>query len=263
MDNAEPPTNYDDPYSTLPPKIKLATIKRDITQSVKWRADMTDERAEFEALIKMDHCDALIADAFWYFICAVFKADKKYEAHNEFLLDRMAANYVSYTLVEDPRISYKTKQKFFWKFYNYLSQAVYHCLKTAFPKNRNKIETNEMKRKLLNTFSELFTGVVIHSAKYTSWTDSNKSTGQGPNANHGGGDKDAKKNQSVSLADVYSKGVVKSKRQKVTMKYSPLVERYLMTHKYETMNNVRGWKMLITQRTEAQKEVDKKFKAYK
>ena len=47
------------------------------------------------------------------------------------------------------------------------------------------------------------------------------------------------------------------------MKYSPLVERYLLTHKYETMNNVRGWKMLITQRNEAQKEVDKKFRAYK
>jgi hypothetical protein len=46
------------------------------------------------------------------------------------------------------------------------------------------------------------------------------------------------------------------------MKYSPLVERYLMTHKYETMNNVKGWKMLLTQRHEAQKEVDRKFKAY-
>ena len=46
------------------------------------------------------------------------------------------------------------------------------------------------------------------------------------------------------------------------MKYSPLVERYLMTHKYETMNNVREWKMLLTQRSEMQKEIDKKFKKY-
>jgi hypothetical protein len=36
------------------------------------------------------------------------------------------------------------------------------------------------------------------------------------------------------------------------MKYSPLVDRYLFTHKYETMNNVRGWKMLLTQKTDAQ-----------
>jgi hypothetical protein len=33
-----------------------------------------------------------------------------------------------------------------------------------------------MKRKLLNTFSELFTGVVIYSAKFFSW-DQNKSVG--------------------------------------------------------------------------------------
>jgi hypothetical protein len=47
------------------------------------------------------------------------------------------------------------------------------------------------------------------------------------------------------------------------MRYSPLVERYLLTHNYETMNNVKGWKMLLTQRHEAQKEVDRKFRAYK
>jgi len=47
------------------------------------------------------------------------------------------------------------------------------------------------------------------------------------------------------------------------MRYSPLVERYLLTHKYETMNNVRGWKMLMTQRTEAQREADRKLKIYK
>ena len=60
---------------------------------------------------------------------------------------------------------------------------------------------------------------------------------------------------SVSLADVDSnnihnkkKGKVmkKSNRERVLMKYSPLVERYLMSHKYETMNNVREWKMLLT-----------------
>merc|ERR1711957_208276 len=112
----------------------------------------------------MEHMKALISDAFWYFICIEFKKDQKekYEAHCEFLLDRMAANYVSYTLVEDPAIcSEKMKQKFFEKFYNHLAQAVYFCMRTAFPKNRNQIESSAMKRSLLNVFSELFTGVVI------------------------------------------------------------------------------------------------------
>lgn len=120
--------------------------------------------------------DALISDAFWYFICTEFKDPKKYAAHNEFLLDRIAANYVSYTLVEDPAIcGKKMKEKFFSKFYNHLAQTVYICLKTAFPKNRNTIETTTMKRKLLNTFSELFTGVVIHSAKFRHWGDQKSS----------------------------------------------------------------------------------------
>ena len=143
-----------------------------------FRSDNKNEREEFVRLINMQHFDALISDAFWYFICSNIKEDKKkYLAHNEFLLDRMAANYVSYTLVEDPGISQDTKERFFTAFYNHLSQAVYHCLKTAFPKNRNKIETPEKKIELLNTFSELFTGVVIQSAKFSRWTDANKATG--------------------------------------------------------------------------------------
>ena len=231
-----------------------------------FRSDDKNAREEFVRLINMQHFDALISDAFWYFICSSIKEDKKkYVAHNEFLLDRMAANYVSYTLVEDPGIGQVTKEKFFSAFYNHLSQAVYHCLKTAFPKNRNMIETSEKKRELLNTFSELFTGVVIQSAKFSRWTDANKATGQGAAGGTAGHNKDKQKDGEVevSLADLQRKGAIKSQRKKVTMKYSPLVERYLLTHKYETMNNVRGWKMLITQRNEAQKEVDKKFRAYK
>jgi len=50
----------------------------------------------------------------------------------------------------------------------------------------------------------------------------------------------------MSLADLKKKGACKSKRLKVNMRYSPLIERYLMTHNYETMNNVKGWKMLLT-----------------
>ena len=223
---------------------------------------------EFQAIINMQHFDALISDAFWYFICSNFKREEdkpKYQAHNEFLLDRMAANYVSYTLVEDEAISRTTKEKFFNAFYNHLSQAVYHCLKTAFPKNRNRIEKSETKRDLLNTFSELFTGMMIQSAKFSNWTEANKVGGQGIAGSLAMANKQNGKSAAseVSLADIRRKGPMKQARGKVTMRYSPLVERYLLTHKYETMNNVRGWKMLMTQRNEAQKEADRKLRIYK
>jgi hypothetical protein len=47
------------------------------------------------------------------------------------------------------------------------------------------------------------------------------------------------------------------------MRYSPLVERYLFTHNYETINNVSKWTMLLTQRTEINKIVDAKFKKFR
>lgn len=68
-------------------------------------------------------------------------------------------------------------------------------------------------------------------------------------------------------------GGTKTNRERIMMKYSPLVERYLMSHKYETMNNVREWKMLLTQRQVSSgvtspssgqmTESDKKFERYK
>lgn len=167
-------------------------MQKDIISSVGFRQDermragekKSSEKEEFTELINEPHFEALVSDAFWYFICSVIKADNKpdpregkYYQHNEFLLDRMAANYVSYTLVDKKTISIKGKNMFFDKFYNHLAQGVYHCLKTAFPKNRNMLETAEMKRKLLNTFSELFTGVVVHSAKFNKWDQ--KTGGQG------------------------------------------------------------------------------------
>jgi len=182
---AEPPTNYNDPYSTLPPKIKLETIKKDVTGSEKFKPnkkDSFDYEAVFKYLINMEHMEALISDAFWYYICEYkdqkaleqnAQSKRQYEQHNEFLLDRMAANYVSYTLVEDPkRLPDEAKRKYFCKFYNYLSQAVYHALKLAFPKDRKEIETPATKRRLLNMFSLLFTGITVHSAKFSNWHDS-------------------------------------------------------------------------------------------
>ena len=95
--------------------------------------------------------------------------------------------------------------------------------------------------------------MVIQSAKYSKWADGNKAGGHAAGMGISAADKrnNLNKLDEISLADLSTKGNVKSKRQKITMKYSPLVDRYLFTHKYETMNNVRGWKMLLTQRTEA------------
>lgn len=197
----------------------------------------------------MEHADAIISDAFWFIICKVFKKDPRYEPYQEFLLDRVAANYVSFTIVENVRLDSQIKAKFFESFYDIIAQSVFYSLFYAFPKSRSLLN-NEMKRKLLNIFSRLFTGMKIKSAKYEHWS---LDLGTGNILQGNAVKKTNAQREDISLADVNkNKGKIlkKSNRERIHMKYSPLVERYLITHKYETMNNVREWKMLLTQRTD-------------
>lgn len=108
-----------------------------------------------------------------------------------------------------------------------------------------------MKRKLLNIFSKLFTGMKIQSASHEHWFPV---MGQGSlMQNSLGIPKKEAAREDLSLIDLNEKkgsaaaaSKKQTNRERIHMKYSPLVERYLMSHKYETMNNVREWKMLLT-----------------
>ena len=92
---------------------------------------------------------------------------------------------------------------------------------------------------LISTFSELFTGTQIHSANFSHWED----VGSGNFVSKKG---NARNGKDPSLADNDINKKTKSRRERLFMRYSPLVERYLITHNYETINNVRKWKMLLT-----------------
>jgi hypothetical protein len=63
-------------------------------------------------------------------------------------------------------------------------------------------------------------------------------------------DKSKQANDHQSLIEMHKDktkgGKKQANRERISMKYSPLIERYLLSHKYETMNNVREWKMLLT-----------------
>lgn len=54
----------------------------------------------------------------------------------------MAANFVSFTLIEDPRYSEDSKKTFFKKFYDMIAQAVYYSLYYAYPKSRKRLDEN-------------------------------------------------------------------------------------------------------------------------
>jgi hypothetical protein len=130
---------------------------------------------------------------------------------------------------------------------------VYQSLHYAYPKSRKTLD-EDFKRQLIDLFSELFTGTQIHSATANHWEDMGAGAfGQKQIGGRGKG---------PTIADFDLNKNTKSTRERLYMRYSPLVERYLITHNYETINNVKKWKMLLTQRTEIQKDVDVKFKKF-
>lgn len=89
-------------------------------------------------------------------------------------------------------------------------------------------------RKLLCTFSELFTGTVIYSASFSHWEDVGA-------ASFFTKSKQNKNGKDPTLADGDINKNIKDRRERLIMRYSPLVERYLITHSYETINNVKKW----------------------
>ena len=83
-------------------------------------------------------------------------------------------------------------------------------------------------RQLINEFSEMFTGNQIHSASLSHWDTKAVRKEAAPN----------KKGKDASLADFEIAKSTKSRRERLFMRYSPLVERYLITHNYETINKL-------------------------
>lgn len=139
MQDAEPPIDYDSPYSKLPSNVVLARVKKNVEKSMTFRNK--SHIVVWKQLFDTEHANAIISDGFWYVICKVFKKGKQssnsiasgnslnsntdiqkpshvlavskplneksvnsYEAYEEFLLDRIAANYVSFTILEDEEI---------------------------------------------------------------------------------------------------------------------------------------------------------------
>ena len=94
---------------------------------------------------------------------------------------------------------------------------------------------------LLNTFSYMFTGIEVKSAKFDHWKDE-MGAGNALTTKKKTDEDRSGAYHNQTFADVKQKTKVgKTRREAVPMKYSPLVERYLKAHKYETMNNVQEW----------------------
>jgi hypothetical protein len=63
----------------------------------------------------------------------------------------------------------KKKERFFKGFYDVIAQSVFYCLFYAYPKSRSLLN-NDMKRTLLDIFSEMCTAMQVKSAKFDHWS---------------------------------------------------------------------------------------------
>lgn len=134
MQDAEPPIDFESPYSKLPANVMLPRVKKNVEKSMTFRNKYHAD--QWKKMFNTEHADAIISDGFWFVICKVFKKGKKvaaalaaqappqggdqlvmaisgagttdsfgnhvtYDSYQEFLLDRIAANYVSFTILDD------------------------------------------------------------------------------------------------------------------------------------------------------------------
>lgn len=208
-------------------------------------------------MFESEHATALICDSFWYIICRFFKTaeentDLMREAAQVFL-DRISANYVSFLInvpkKEDKDFFFSNKKKG-RSFHDALAQAVFYALYYAYPKSRSKFN-DAVKKTLIEEFAYQFTGMKVEKPNWDSWRIE---IGAGNVA--GQGDSSDLIRKDIFDLDGGKRPGIKTKRDKLDMRYSPLVERYLKRQKYETINNVRMWKMLLTRRGEQQDQVD-------
>jgi len=76
---AQPPEDFDAPYSKLPPNVDLARVKKNVIESLE--ANNEKAHVQWVSIFEMEHADAVISDAFWYVICRVFLKKQENEGH--------------------------------------------------------------------------------------------------------------------------------------------------------------------------------------
>lgn len=109
----------------------------------------------------------MVSDCFWFAICRFFRTGLFPNSEKE-LEKRIAKNYIGLFLsIEDKHES----EVFFKEYFNVLSQSVFYSFFYAYPKSRSKFN-NDLKEKLVSTFSKMFTGIEISNTKsyYEKWT---------------------------------------------------------------------------------------------
>jgi hypothetical protein len=129
------------------------------------RAEENDKKNRFEkwqGFLNLTENKMVISDLFWMTICKFFlKRSAELDNVQGVLEKRIAKNFINFFIRIDDKYE---KDDFFKKYFDILSQAVFYALFYAYPKSR-QLFNDELKHKLIELFSEKFTGIKISSTQ--------------------------------------------------------------------------------------------------
>lgn len=242
----------------LPPTIPMDKVMTNIVNNLDFKAWSENARSMWFKDFKSPPSRAVISDTFWYCICWYFKPGKHVDLE-EGLYDRIAANFVAlFSSVVQSR-----KDFFFRCYADAVAQAVLYAMFLAYPKSRVHF-TEQFRKDLIIRISYWTTGICPEFVDASHWklnlgggdvlqstaSQHNWRTAERENQSHALS-VDALAGRRTSLAH-------RPPRPVRPLRYSPLVEHFLKSRKYSSVNLIRATRMSMTTAEERAKLMDMK-----
>lgn len=265
VEDAELPLKLgEEQFSPLPTNIHLEKVMSNIVNNLDIKTWSDKARATWTRDFKSLPSRAVISDTFWYCICWYFKPGQHSDLEQG-LLDRISANFVALF----NSVTHSRKDYFFRFYADAVAQAVLYSMFLAYPKSRVYF-TEKFRKILIIRVAYWTTGICPEFVDTSHWklnlgggdvlqsTTSQARPSQGGKpgqplvaapAGAGGGGGDAQRQRSLAH---------RAPRPLKTLRYSPLVRRYLQSRKYSSVNLVRATRMSMTTAEERARLMDVK-----
>lgn len=257
--------------ANLPNNIPMDKVMTNIVQNLDFKARSENSRNMWLKDFKSPPSRAVISDTFWYCICWYFKPGKHVELEDR-LYDRIAANFVAlFSSVP------QTRKDFFFRCYaDAVAQAVLYAMFLAYPKSRVHF-TEQFRKDLVIRISYWTTGIcpefvdtahwklnlgggdVLQSTSSQTWHHRGAEGAAGAGRVASGGISASQLTLSVdALAGRRTSLAHRPPRPLRPLRYSPLVEHFLKSRKYSSVNLVRATRMSMTMAEERARLMDLK-----
>ena len=185
---------------------------------------------------------AIISDLFWLSICRLVRQNE-FTSFEEVLLARVSRHYLNLFTGIDKNY----RDEFYKSYCDNIAQAVFFSVFFAFPKSRSLVLTEDFLRDFIDLVSGELTGFPVCNNAYEHWV-----------FDLGAG------NIMEKVVKSQSKPLWKSASGKLRIRYTPVMERYLCSHKYQSCNQIKNWNLRVSKRDlAAEKQTHQRMKSYR